>query len=182
VDTANQMKPQGLPEKPYSSLYHSEKRTEWRVRNLVRGFSVNVELERVYMMYDLNITQAKARLLVKRICNDFKIDICNVWFIIINDPNCIGWYSQATSNSSAYMMIEKNWSRKLVLVLHEITHHIQNELYADDTSHGKGFQLAKKRVATWAKNNISDDWDWYYLIQRFADGRFTNGRMKHAKR
>lgn len=122
-------------------------------------------------MYELNITQAGARSIVKRICNDFKISNCNVWFIIINDPECVGWYSEKISGMSAYMMIEKNWSRRLVLVLHEITHHIQSELYSFDSSHGKYFQAAKRRMATWAKNNISDDWDWYYLIQRYTDGR-----------
>ena len=123
------------------------------------------------MNEELDITQTKARILVKRICNDFEIDNCNVWFIIINDPDCIGWYSEKTSNMDAYMMIEKKWTRKLILVLHEITHHIQNELYDSDSQHGKDFQLAKRRIATWAKNNISDNWDWYYMIQRYTDGR-----------
>jgi hypothetical protein len=124
-------------------------------------------------MKELDITQAGARSLVKRICNDFNIPICKIWFVIIDDPDCIGWYSEIRSNMFPYIMIEKNWSRKLVLVLHEITHHIQYELYPSDTSHhGKYFQAAKKRVATWAKNNISDHWDWYDLIQRYTDGRF----------
>lgn len=114
---------------------------------------------------DLDITQSKARRIVKNACKDFEIDKCNLWFININDSTCVGWYSPLASNMSAYMMIEKKWSRRLILVLHELTHHIQYTLYEEDESaHGKQFSLAKSRISTWARVNISKKYDWIALL------------------
>jgi len=114
---------------------------------------------------DLDITQSKARTLVKKACSDFEISICNVWFICINDKGLVGWYSPECTNMSAYMMIEKKWSRRLILVLHELTHHLQYIEYEDiSSSHGTQFSLAKSRIATWARNNISKKYDWVALL------------------
>lgn len=124
------------------------------------------------MCKELDISESKARKLIKRICNDLDLSPCNCWFIDIPESNnTLGWYSKSASNMLAYMMIEKNWSRRLVLVLHEITHHLQEEGYEYDSPHGQSFQLAKRRIATWAKNNISDHFDWVYMIQRYTQGR-----------
>lgn len=126
-------------------------------------------------MKELDITQAKARTLVKKICKDFDIPECKIWFISIDDPETLGWYGLKTSNMFAYIMIEKNWSRKLVLTLHELSHHIQAELYStpeeEDTPHGKTFTQAKSRMATWARNNINDHWDWEALLTKFTVGK-----------
>jgi hypothetical protein len=127
-------------------------------------------------MKELDITQAKARTLSKKICKDFDIPECRIWFISINDPDTLGWYGMKSPNMYAYIMIEKNWSRKLILTLHELAHHIQAELYSkeedeEDTPHGKTFTQAKNRIATWARRNINDNWDWQSLLTKFTIGR-----------
>ncbi len=122
---------------------------------------------------EIDITEKKARKLIKKMCRDFDVSPCNCWFINIGRADTIGWYSPAFSNMASYMMIEKYWSRRLILVLHEFAHHLQTELYESkfESMHGESFQLAKKRVATWAKNNISKSYNWYYMIQRYTQGR-----------
>lgn len=127
----------------------------------------------------LDTTQAKARTLSKKICRDFEISECKIWFISINDEETLGWYSSKKSNMFAYIIIEKYWSRRLILTLHELTHHIQSELYSNlDTPHGQSFSLAKSRVSTWAKNNISDNWDWESMLTKFSYGERKYGERK----
>lgn len=125
-------------------------------------------------MNQLDITQSKARTLVKKICKDFDISLCKVWFININDRAVLGWYSDKRPNFFAYIMIEKKWDRRFILLLHELTHHIQQEKYEYDdeihSPHGKTFTLAKKRVATWVRKNVSTKFDWEYMITTY-DGR-----------
>jgi hypothetical protein len=76
----------------------------------------------------------------------------------------------------AYMLIEKRWSRKIVLVLHEVIHHLQNIKYKG-YGHGYEFGLARGRIVTWTKHNISDNFDWYDLFKAK-----TTGRMKCKKK
>jgi hypothetical protein len=128
-------------------------------------------------MKELDITQAKARKIIKQICEHFNVSQCKVWFIDIDDPKTIGWYEPLSENMYAYMMIEKKWSRRLILVLHEITHHIQEEIYNIKSPHGKEFQLARSRVATWVRNNISKNFDWESMLSKD-----TIGKMKCKKR
>lgn len=175
-------------EKSYPSTLHSEKqRGEGYATG--SGLFANVCISRVRkdVMKELDITQAKARTLVKKICKDFDIPECKIWFIPINDPETIGWYSSKSPNMYAYIMIEKCWSKRLVLTLHELTHHIQAELYTkeeeeEDTAHGKTFTQAKNRIATWARNNINDHWDWESLLTRFAEGRRKCKKKMVAKK
>ncbi len=137
-------------------------------------------------MKELDITQAKARTLSKKICKDFDIPECRIWFILMNDPDTIAWYGMRSSNMFAYIMIEKNWSRKLILTLHELAHHIQSELYLyseeEDTPHGKTFTQAKNRIATWARNNINDHWDWESLLTKCSEGRRKCNKKMVAKK
>ena len=135
-------------------------------------------------MKELDITQAKARTLSKKLCKDFDIPECRIWFISINDPETIAWYSEKRPNMFAYIIIEKVWSRRLVLTLHELTHHVQAELYSEytDTPHGKTFTQAKNRIATWARNNINDHWDWESLLTRFTEGRRKCGKKMVSKK
>lgn len=130
-------------------------------------------------MKELDITQAKARTIAKKLCKDLDIPLCKIWFIAIDDEETLGWYSSKRCNMFAYIIIEKKWSRRLILVLHELAHHVQEELYdysyPDETPHGKSFSLSKSRVATWAKNNISDYWDWESMLTKYSLGK-RNGR------
>lgn len=117
-------------------------------------------------MKELDITESKARKLVKRICEDFEIPPCAVYFqdlTFLGDT--LGLYEKASLDLIGYMLVERKWSRRLLLVLHEITHHIQAEIYGfEESNHGYGFQLAKRRIANWADKNISDHFDWVYLL------------------
>jgi hypothetical protein len=138
------------------------------------------------MCKKLNINESKARKLLKKACIEFGVSPLNCFFVDINDSGTIGWYEEKHSNLFAYAMVEKYWSRGLVIVLHELAHHIQEELYEwsrlNDTMHGKAFQLAKSRVATWAKKNLSNDIDWGYMIQRQSQGKLTKYKKKKKKK
>lgn len=137
-------------------------------------------------MKELDITELKARKLVKRMCEDFCIPTCAVYFIDVKLLGiCLGLYEKASYDLTAYMLIEKRWSRRLVLVLHEFTHHVQAELYYNEkeSHHGYGFQLARNKVTTWAKNNISDNFDWFALLTaNQKTGGYTNGKRKRKRR
>ena len=124
-------------------------------------------------MNALDITESKARYLINRMCRDFNVTPCKVFFVNINDPYTVGWYEPAHPNIPAYLMVEKKWSNRLILVLHEFTHHVQEELYDEtgESIHGLSFQNAKSRVAIWASNNISKQYDWKSLIQRYTIGK-----------
>ena len=134
-------------------------------------------------MKQLDITQLKARKLVKQICEDLDLETCAVYF---NDltflGETLGIYEKESEDLYAYMLIETRWSRRLVIVLHEVTHHLQNENYHDQGStHGYGFQLAKGRIATWARDNISDHFDWFSLLTAKTDGRYRCKKKKKKK-
>lgn len=124
-------------------------------------------------MKELDIIQSKARLYSAQICQHFDLPECRIWFVDINKKDCIGWYSERTSLEFAYIIVEKNWTRRLVVFLHEMAHHLQSELYNlnEEAPHSSTFQLAKKRIATWARNNISDHFDWENLLTACLDGR-----------
>jgi len=141
----------------------------------------------------LDITESQARKLSKRICEHFKIPPCNIWFLrlreneeLSEDPDCLGWYSSKKSNMPAYAMIEKFWSRKLIVVLHELTHHLAEESYstAFDSMHGTPFQYAKKRMATWCRKNLTltIKVDWQYMIRRECQGRLCKPKKKGKKK
>jgi len=133
----------------------------------------------------LDITESQARKLSKKICEHFKISPCNIWFLSMRDsnikfPEAIGWYSCKKTNMPAYAMVEKYWSRRLILTLHELTHHLAEESYstAFDSMHGTPFQYAKKRMATWCRNNLTTQWNWNYMIRRECDGRLCKPKKK----
>jgi hypothetical protein len=118
-------------------------------------------------MKELDISELKARKLVKRMCEDFYVPPCSIYYIDLTFlGSCLGLYEKASLDLTAYMLIERRWSRRLVLVLHEFSHHLQAELYTreEESHHGYGFQLAKGRVTTWAAKNISNNFDWFALL------------------
>lgn len=53
---------------------------------------------------------------------------------------------------------------KIGILMHELTHHLESNAYDNlnwfDGCHGYYYQLAKKRVITWCKKNISDRPNW----------------------
>ena len=120
-----------------------------------------------------NLSQKEARKLVKKICKDFELPKCLVFYIntTLFDKEVLGLYSEEDDGLYAYMLIQYNWSHKLCLVLHEAAHHLQAVKYKNSKGHDKKFQLARKRIATWAKNNISKKVKWANLIRSSIDGR-----------
>jgi hypothetical protein len=136
--------------------------------------------------YSFDITQSKARDLADYCCDYFDISPINVFFVRfmdhpeVEDPKAVGWYSSTKSNLPAYTMIEKNWSRRLVVLLHELTHHLQEEKYSTlfDSMHGYSFQLAKRRIARWANKAISKEYHWQFLIQSTASGHLVKPKPK----
>lgn len=136
-------------------------------------------------MKKLDITQEKSRTLVKKICEDFELPTCQVFFIDVTslDNMTLALYVESDFSSNgvpAYMLIEKRWSRRLVLVLHEVIHHLQNIKY-DGMGHGYKFGLARGRIVTWAKHNISDNFDWCDLFKAQTKGRMKCKKKKKKK-
>lgn len=135
-----------------------------------------------------DVTESKARNIVEKICKDFNTNQCNVYYVDLTyykDNTFSGLYVPENEVHCAYMLIEKAYDSRLLLVLHEISHHLQLNLYGNypdfqdnypdfQDSHGATFELSKRRMATWAKHKISRSYDWYDLITKCN----RIGRMK----
>ena len=56
--------------------------------------------------------------------------------------------------------------------MHELTHHIEFEIYGTDFNdpvHGYKYQLAKEKVVSWCRKNISDKPNWYVPLKSRAN-------------
>ena len=79
----------------------------------------------------------------------------------------MGIYS---SQKPAHALIEasKENSNKIGVVIHELTHHIEYEVYGhyfNDPQHGYKYQLAKERMVNWCRRNISKNPNWYLPLK-----------------
>jgi hypothetical protein len=120
-----------------------------------------------------HISLKKARELSKNFCNDFNICQCGVYYVdnIFDEEeycgNTInGIYCQVYP-PHILLAKDKGYNRIGVL-LHELTHHLEYQDYCtneNDPPHGYKYQLAKERVVTWARKNISEKCNWYLPLK-----------------
>lgn len=115
-----------------------------------------------------NITLRKARQVSKEFCIDMQIGYCQIYYVdILSEDNVIGEYIPV---DPAHILILKQADQKIALLMHELTHHLD---YCNYNSYGelnhssKGYILAKKRVITWCKNNISINPNWSRALKCF---------------
>lgn len=125
-----------------------------------------------------NININDARKLSRKFCKDFNIEYCRVNYVDnLDDPRTFGEYHFDEKR----IEIIKNGVNKIGILMHELTHHIQNLIYTynsqKDQFHGYYYQLAKKRVITWCKKNISNKTDWSIPLSAYIN----NDKMKKCK-
>lgn len=111
-----------------------------------------------------HINLQEARELSKWFCEDFEIQYCEVYFVDKIQGNFWGLYIWLEPN---HMLVMKRNPCMLGLVIHELTHHLHHNLYADSilsNPHSGAYQLAKNRVITWCKKNLSSKADWNSVL------------------
>ena len=114
-----------------------------------------------------------ARFLSGFFCKSFKLHYCEVYYVDqIQDEchspkwerfesNTYGLYSNA---EPPHILIIHGLMNPIGVLIHELTHHLEcygyKEREEDARAHGQNYQLAKRRVKNWCKENISDRPDW----------------------
>ena len=85
---------------------------------------------------------------------------------VLNDDNTVffGLYSHAAPPNILILDTYKNIN-KIGVVVHELAHHLECYGYPDskcdnDSIHGYHYQLAKSKVFTWCRKNVSNTPDW----------------------
>ena len=105
-----------------------------------------------------NINLLEAREISKKLCKDFGIPYCEVYYVD-KIKGAMGIYVWL---DPAHMLIVKSYKDKIATVLHELIHHVDAQLYSTVIlNHStQSYKNAKKRVITWCKKNISSKADW----------------------
>lgn len=120
-----------------------------------------------------------ARRLSEIFCKDFKIQYCDIYYVdrIQDDLNTPVWKRGKGNTIALYsyldpphILVVKTVLNPIGLIMHELTHHLEVYGYDDekenaedihtDGMHGYLYQLAKKRVITWCKKNVSEKANW----------------------
>lgn len=121
-----------------------------------------------------NINLFEAREISKKFCEDLKIPYCEIYYVDkLDDCHTLGLYFWV--EPSHILLLEKA-KNMITLLMHELTHHLDSCNYStvilDHSS--RGYILAKKRVITWCKKNISDKPDWNKALKC----KYYNDEMK----
>lgn len=106
-----------------------------------------------------HINIVDARKLSSIFCEDFSLEPCQIYYVdTFHDKNDYGLYF----SDPATILLLKKIPNPIGVLMHELTHHLENEIYPirKVTTHGYNYQLAKQRVITWCRNNISSKPDW----------------------
>jgi hypothetical protein len=120
-----------------------------------------------------------ARRLSKIFCENFNIQYCEIYYVdkIQDDLDTPKWKKGKGTTLALYssldpphILVVENVLNPIGVIIHELTHHLEVYDYEDDDEnienihldgmHGYFYQLAKKRVITWCKKNISDKANW----------------------
>lgn len=114
------------------------------------------------------ITLLNARKISQAFCNDMIIPYCEIYYVDIL-PDALGIY---ISTIPAHILMLNNADYKIALLMHELIHHLDfcnyNYRPNDELTHStKGYILAKKRVITWCKNNISRKPNWNTALKAY---------------
>ena len=127
-------------------------------------------------MYNKKIDLITARLLSKKFCKDFDIPNCQIFFVDYLEG---GHWGEYINLIPCHILIVENHPNRIGVLMHELTHHLENANYDnyENSSHGYSYQLAKGRVVTWCRKNISKKPNWYLPLQ----GRFDPKEMVKFK-
>ena len=110
-----------------------------------------------------NIDLWEARELSEKFCDDFKVPYCEIYYVdrLID---CIGVYIWL---DPPHILMDERVTDKLPLLMHELIHHLDSALYENIIlNHSSpNYILAKKRVITWCKKNISTKPDWFKALK-----------------
>lgn len=105
-----------------------------------------------------NINLWEAREISEKFCNDFNIPYCEIYYVdrIIDSVGVYIWLDPP------HILMLNNYASKIPLLMHELIHHLDSCLYSTVILNhsSKGYILAKKRVITWCKKNISNKANW----------------------
>jgi len=114
--------------------------------------------------YELTTKQAND--IAKKLCSHFKVPDVKVVILEELDWNMLrernlkhgnfGYMGLYYYLVSEIELIKNKQGNTLNVLLHELAHHLSYYMYAPESvncsSHGYFFQLAKKRITTWTKN------------------------------
>ena len=65
------------------------------------------------------------------------------------------------------ILVKEIVPNRIGITVHEIGHHVEYNLYCDkkgyhnEPAHGYHWKLAKERMITWLRNNVSNRVNWY---------------------
>lgn len=111
-----------------------------------------------------------ARRLSEKFCKEFDLSFCQIYYVDVlkhedkRNKKCFyGVYSYPAPSNILILDTYRN-KNKIGILMHELTHHLECYGYYNvdwfNGGHGYHYQLAKKRVIRWCKQNISDRPNW----------------------
>jgi hypothetical protein len=119
-------------------------------------------------LWEIKISLKDARKLSKNISKDFNIPYCQIYYV-----DTLGkWYGIYHNDTGhIHTLIEESCPCRIGIVIHELTHHLEYEIYGNyfnDPPHGYKYQLAKERMVSWCRKNISTNPNWYVALKGFT--------------
>lgn len=115
------------------------------------------------------IKQGDARRLSKIFCEDFEIDYCQVYYVDNLENGAYGEYVWLYRPHILILDKPENLN-PIGVLMHELNHHIQYQLYdLSENHHGYEWNLAKRRTINWCERNISKKSDWTLPLKARQD-------------
>ena len=118
-------------------------------------------------MWNKHINVEDSRALSLEFCNHFDISYCQIYIVDIVDDVAYGQYCYLSPQH--ILILDKRYINKIGILMHELTHHLEHEIYEVGKPHGYSYQLAKKRVIRWCEKNISIKPDWKKPLGAFQN-------------
>ena len=119
------------------------------------------------MKYKKDLDLKSARKLSKKFCSDFKLPYCEIYYVDYIE-GCYGCYIW---HEPLHILLEESLDNLLGILIHELTHHLEHYGYSltPSPTHGYEYTLARKRVITWCKRNISKTANWKLPLKAYID-------------
>lgn len=111
------------------------------------------------MDWNKNINQQDARRLSKIFSKEFFIPYCEVYYVDRLERNR---YAEYIFLMPPHMLLRSDLRNPIGMLVHELTHHLQYYGYYEksDSEHGYYYQLAKRKMIKWCRENISAKANW----------------------
>lgn len=119
-------------------------------------------------MWKKRLTLKSARKLSKKFCSDFKLPYCEIYYVdYIHE--CYGiyiWYEPLL-----HILLDESNDNRIGILVHELTHHLEHYGYSLTPAliHGYEYNLARSRVITWCKRNISNNPNWKLPLKAYIN-------------